>query len=50
MFFGKLIFTITLSALLMACSLEARLHRLETLRGERLAEKSSILRYEKQTC
>lgn len=45
-----LIFTITLSALLIACSLEARRHRSETLRGERLAEKSSILQCEKQTC
>ena len=44
------IFTIALSALLTAYSLEARLHRLETPRGERLAEKSSILRCERQTC
>ena len=44
------IFTITLSALLITYSLEARLHRLEILRGERLAERSSILRCERQIC
>ena len=44
------IFTIALSALLTAYSLEARLHRLETPHGERLAEKSSILRCGRQIC
>lgn len=44
------IFTITLPALLIAYSLEAQLHRSEIPRGERLAEKSSILRCGRQTC
>ena len=47
---GRTIFTITLSALLIAHSLEARLHRLEILHGERPTEKSSILRCGRQTC